>query len=164
MAKPSWITLSNSSGTGGGADTVNVTASWNMGSSTRSGTLTIKTTSGLTKTVSLYQSVLPEVTISARGWSNGPDHENMKPMGDIYVEINASRDVASKLTCTYKGTMTNSLGNEVSVGPFDIILNAGSSQGTFMEDGQYVDDGSITTTSIVISPILDSSYRYVASI
>ena len=53
MAKPSWVTLSKSSGTGGGS--VQVTASQNTGSSTRSGTLTIKTASGLTKTVSISQ-------------------------------------------------------------------------------------------------------------
>lgn len=53
MAKPSWITLSQSSGTGGGS--VQVTASQNSGSSTRSGTLTVQTTSGLTKSVSLSQ-------------------------------------------------------------------------------------------------------------
>lgn len=162
MAKPSWISLSKSSGTGGGS--VNVTASWNMGSSTRSGTLTIKTTSGLTKTVSLYQSVLPEITISARGWSNGPDHEVGAVMGSIYVQVTASDNVASKLTCTYRGTMTNNIGTESSVGPFDITIEAGSRSGAISEDGPYTDDSSLTTTSLVISPILDSSYRYVAKI
>lgn len=53
MAKPSWVTLDKSSGTGGGS--VKVTASQNSGSSSRSGTLTVKTTSGLTKSVSLSQ-------------------------------------------------------------------------------------------------------------
>lgn len=53
MAKPSWVTLDKSSGTGGGS--VKVTASQNTGSSARSGTLTIKTASGLTKTVSVSQ-------------------------------------------------------------------------------------------------------------
>ena len=55
MAKPSWVTLSKSSGTGGGS--VQVTASENTGSSTRSGTLTVKTTSGLTKSVAVSQEV-----------------------------------------------------------------------------------------------------------
>ena len=53
MAKPSWATLDKSSGTGGGS--VKVTASQNSGSSTRNGSLTVKTTSGLTKSVSLFQ-------------------------------------------------------------------------------------------------------------
>lgn len=53
MAKPNWITLSRSKGTGKGS--VQVTASKNTGSSPRSGTLTIKTASGLTQTVSLSQ-------------------------------------------------------------------------------------------------------------
>lgn len=53
MAKPSWVTLSKSSGTGGGS--VQVTASKNTGSSTRSGTLTVKTASGITKLISVSQ-------------------------------------------------------------------------------------------------------------
>lgn len=53
MAKPSWVTLDKSSGTGGGS--VNVTAASNSSTSTRSGTLTIKTASGLTKSVSISQ-------------------------------------------------------------------------------------------------------------
>ena len=52
MAKPSWVTLSKSSGTGGGS--VNVTCKANTGTS-RSGSITVKTASGLTKTVSLSQ-------------------------------------------------------------------------------------------------------------
>lgn len=57
MAKPLWITLSKSSGTGGGS--VSVTASSNVGSTTtnsRSGSITVRTTSGITKTVSCSQS------------------------------------------------------------------------------------------------------------
>lgn len=161
MAKPNWISLSRSEGTGEGS--VTVTASKNTGVTSRKGSLTIKTTSGLTKTVSLSQSILPAITISASGWSNGPDHENMQPMGNIYVQVNASNNVASKLTCTYKGTRTYE-GKEISVGPFDIIIEAGSRSGSFSEDGQYRDDGSLTTTSLVISPTSDNSYRYVASI
>ena len=53
MAKPSWISLNKSSGTGGGQ--VNVTASENTSTSSRSGSLTIKTASGLTKIVTLNQ-------------------------------------------------------------------------------------------------------------
>ena len=53
MAKPSWITLDKSSGTGGSS--VSVTAANNTSTSARSGTLTVKTASGLTKTVSLSQ-------------------------------------------------------------------------------------------------------------
>lgn len=52
MAKPSWISLSKSSGTGEGS--VNVTASSN-GTSLRSGSITIGTESGLTKSVSVSQ-------------------------------------------------------------------------------------------------------------
>lgn len=52
MAKPSWISVSPSSGTGGG--TPNVICQANNGTS-RSGSFTVKTASGLTKTVSLSQ-------------------------------------------------------------------------------------------------------------
>lgn len=64
MAKPSWVTLDKSSGTGGGS--VQVTASQNTGNSARSGTLTVKTASGLTKTVSVSQETKPNaVTFSS---------------------------------------------------------------------------------------------------
>ena len=62
MAKPSWITLSKSSGTGGGS--VNVTAAENTGNAPRSGVLTIRTSSGLTKTVSVSQEYSPKMTIN----------------------------------------------------------------------------------------------------
>lgn len=53
MAKPSWITLDKSSGTGGSS--VKVTATGNASTSARSGTLTIKTVSGLMKAISMTQ-------------------------------------------------------------------------------------------------------------
>lgn len=53
MAKPSWVTCSPSSGTG--SKSVNVTASKSTSSSTRSGSFTVKTSSGLTKSVSVSQ-------------------------------------------------------------------------------------------------------------
>lgn len=54
MAKPDWITTDKASGTG--KSTVNVTAAINPStSSSRNGTITIKTASGLTKTVSVSQ-------------------------------------------------------------------------------------------------------------
>ena len=52
MAKPDWITVSPKSGTGGGE--VQITASPN-GIEARSGTVTVETASGLTKTVSVSQ-------------------------------------------------------------------------------------------------------------
>lgn len=57
MAKPSWITLDKSSGTG--SSSVKVTAAGNVSTSSRSGTLTVKTASGLTKTISLFQNRAP---------------------------------------------------------------------------------------------------------
>lgn len=53
MAKPNWITLSKNSGTGEGS--VSVTASANIETSSRSGTITVRTASGLAKTVSVSQ-------------------------------------------------------------------------------------------------------------
>lgn len=68
MAKPSWIALSKSSGTGGGS--VNVTASSNTTSGSRSGSITVQTTSGLTKTVSISQAKKPyAVTFSSEDFS-----------------------------------------------------------------------------------------------
>lgn len=51
MAKPSWITLDKSSGTGEGS--VEVTAATNENVTIRSGSLTVQTTSGITKNVSI---------------------------------------------------------------------------------------------------------------
>lgn len=67
MAKPSWITLDKSSGTGGGS--VEVTAATNESVTTRRGSLSVQTTSGITKSVSLTQSPgsLPKATISISG-------------------------------------------------------------------------------------------------
>lgn len=53
MAKPDWITLGKSSGTGG--TSVQVTAEANASTSQRSGILTVKTASELTKTVPVSQ-------------------------------------------------------------------------------------------------------------
>lgn len=67
MAKPSWITLDKSSGTGGGS--VEVTAATNENVTTRSGSLTVQTTSGITKNVSITQlpGLSPNATISISG-------------------------------------------------------------------------------------------------
>lgn len=67
MAKPSWITLDKSSGTGGSS--VNVTATANTSTSSRSGTLTVKTSSGLAKTVSLSQTGRTPINIIVGGSS-----------------------------------------------------------------------------------------------
>ena len=68
MAKPSWISLDKSSGTG--RSSVEVTAAGNSSTSSRSGTLTVKTSSGLTKTVSLSQTGRTPINIIVGG-SNG---------------------------------------------------------------------------------------------
>ena len=62
MAKPTWVTLDKSSGTGGGS--VKVTASRNSTTSERSGSLTVKTASGLTKSVSISQEKVPTRTFT----------------------------------------------------------------------------------------------------
>lgn len=69
MAKPSWITLSKSSGTGGGQ--VNVTAARNSGTSDRSGTISVKTTSGLSKEIEITQSAAGKITFSGSIQGNG---------------------------------------------------------------------------------------------
>lgn len=61
MAKPSWITLSKTSGEGGYADTVTVTAAKNTGKSARSGSITVKSGS-MSKVVTISQAGAPPVT------------------------------------------------------------------------------------------------------
>ena len=53
MAIPNWISVNPGGGTG--STTVSVEASGNIETILRSGTLTVETASGLTKTVSLFQ-------------------------------------------------------------------------------------------------------------
>lgn len=60
MAKPSWITLSSSSGSG--SKSVSVTASENTAAA-RSGSITVNTSSGLTKSVALAQDTAPSCTV-----------------------------------------------------------------------------------------------------
>lgn len=67
MAKPSWITLDKSSGTGGSTVKVTATGNVNASGSSRSGTLTVKTASGLTKTVSLSQAGRKSINIIVGG-------------------------------------------------------------------------------------------------
>lgn len=54
MAMPNWISVDSNRG-GAGSLPVNVTATGNASTSARSGTLTVETASGLTKTISLFQ-------------------------------------------------------------------------------------------------------------
>ena len=54
MAKPSWISVSPSSGTGGGTVSVRCNTNTNGGAS-RADSITVKTASGLTKTVNISQ-------------------------------------------------------------------------------------------------------------
>lgn len=60
MAKPYWISVSPDFGTGGAS--VNVTANAAINDSARSGEITVRTNSGLVKTVQLSQEGLPTVT------------------------------------------------------------------------------------------------------
>lgn len=60
MAKPGWITLSSNSGSG--SKSISVTASENTAAA-RTGTITVKTTSGLTQSVHLAQDVSPHCTV-----------------------------------------------------------------------------------------------------
>lgn len=67
MAKPSWITLDKSSGAS--ESSVKVTAAGNQTKSIRVGILTVKTASGLTKTVSLFQAGRTPINIIVGGSS-----------------------------------------------------------------------------------------------
>lgn len=105
MAKPSWVTLSKSTGSGGGS--VSVTASANPYSSARSGSLTVKTASGLTKTVSVSQKS-DKYYIFFRGnlfFQNQIKEQVELPAIDIYVHLQNSEGDSSDLFQV--GTMHN---------------------------------------------------------
>lgn len=67
-SKPDWITLDKSSGTGGSS--VKVTAAGNTGTSSRNGYLTVRTASGITKTVRVLQEARAPINIIVGG-ANG---------------------------------------------------------------------------------------------
>lgn len=61
MAKPSWISLSKSSGSGGAS--VSVTASENTTINDRNGSISVKTSSGLSKSISINQDNKPNAGV-----------------------------------------------------------------------------------------------------
>ena len=61
MPKPDWVTVDPSSGAGGGLS--NITSGINTGSSEREGVITVKTASGLTKSVTVSQKAYPDTFI-----------------------------------------------------------------------------------------------------
>ena len=61
MTMPNWITVDPDGGTG--KISVTLTAAGNASTSSRSGTLTVKTASGLTKTVSLSQTSRKSINV-----------------------------------------------------------------------------------------------------
>lgn len=100
MAKPSWVTLDKSSGTGEGS--VNVTALQNSGSSTRSGSLTVKTASGLTKEVSITQQVFPTITLEENPILTNKDLEAVGGAAKIIFNVNDPATLPSPITLEYK--------------------------------------------------------------
>lgn len=84
MAKPDWITLSKSSGTGN--DTVTVTAAKNTTGAARSGSITV-TAGGVTKTVSITQE---KIVNSIRG--------NASQFMDIIVPYDVFTTISLTLT------------------------------------------------------------------
>lgn len=135
MAKPSWVTLSKSSGSGGGS--VNVTASRNTGSSARSGTLTIKTASGLTKTVSVSQNP-STYTIHFRGsliFKNRLQDLNNLPRINLYARLRNIDGDFSELFEIGASTMSTIPYNEADEIPIELdqVLNFLSDQEPFIE-------------------------------
>lgn len=140
MAKPSWITLSKSSGTGEGS--VSVSASSNSSTtSTRSGSLTVKTTSGITKTVSITQAkadLVPTIT-TTQDSINVPSTTNLttqtftcniqnaEEVGATYTvptgvmangvhRVKLSNDSSVNITWTNDTTIGNQSGDWVDLG------------------------------------------------
>lgn len=99
MAKPSWVTLNKSSGTGGGS--VKVTASTNTTAASRSGSLTIKTASGLTKSVSVYQQKEHySLDVSGRLFIRNTDPNNLSLTVDVSVGFyNIDGDTTGPYAC-----------------------------------------------------------------
>ena len=67
-SKPDWITLDKSSGAGGSS--VKVTAAENTNTSSRNGYLTVRTASGITKAVRVFQEARTPINIIVGG-ANG---------------------------------------------------------------------------------------------
>lgn len=106
MAKPSWVTLDKSSGTGGGS--VKVTASENTGNF-RYGALTIKTASGLTKTISVQQDLAPCI-IHFRGSFSVNDFsvDGSATLDSVSVKFNTSDGgLITAFTCLPTGSGLN---------------------------------------------------------
>lgn len=115
MAKPSWVTLSKSSGSGNSS--VSVTAKANTGAGSRMGNITVRTSSGLSKTVSISQAA-PSVPASYylffRGYlsvknNTGEGLNNVKLMAHMTASgVNNPADHLYDITGTYNLTSSGS--------------------------------------------------------
>lgn len=135
MAKPSWVTCSPSSGTG--SKSVSVTASKNTGNSVRRGRITIKTTSGLTKEVSVSQNP-SAYTIFFRGnfiFKNRLQDSNELPRIHLYARLrNMDGDLSELFQIGMSGMRTipyNEV-DEIEI-ELDQVLNFLSDQEPFTE-------------------------------
>lgn len=150
MAKPSWVTLDKSSGTGGGS--VQVTASSNVSSittSARSGTLTIKTSSGLTKTV----------RVSQTGNIVRKDNQlTCAIVSNTLGRITSQYAVASTLTIkvAYK------FSNEIAITTKDVTMTSGkSSLDVSFTSSSAGGGGTVSNFHIrSLSPMQDNNYSY----
>ena len=150
MAKPSWITLSKSSGTGGGS--VSVTASSNVGGTTtsyRSGSLTIRTTSGITKTVRCSQ------------LGNIIRRDNKLTctiVNNTLGRITSQYAVASRLTLRVQYKFSSSIG----INQKTVYMNSGtSSLDVSFTVSSGTPSGTVSNFSIgLCTPSQDNSYSY----
>lgn len=154
MAKPSWITLSKSSGTG--SSSVSVTASSNPDTSDRSGSISISTTSGLSKSVSLSQEASEIrgnlVSVNISGYTND---SNRNP----YASAKCQYAAASSLSVTIQQNVTLYSGGSSKVMHY-VTIPKGSTTSNVSTDTD-IKVGTILSSSVaLVTPTEDSTYRY----
>lgn len=152
MAKPSWASVSPSSGTGGRS--VSVTASSNTNSSTRSGSITVRTTSGLSKSVSLSQSGVTLVNnrISLDIYIDQGDH----PVYRCTSRFSVASALSIKIHYEYKekNGMVNPVYSTVTIPKGSTESQSYTNTGNFAIS---IESSEITS----VSPASDSQYKYI---
>ena len=152
MAKPTWVTCSPSQG--GGGSSVSVSASQNTATSQRSGSFTVKTTSGLSKSVSVQQNAAQPVQdpyIQFNGGSGSIVKNGATNTLGLNLSLrlgSRSNTVSLSLSPSKWGSSTNSIER----------IQAGSIK-TFEYDGSV----SLPYTNVSTSLVMTVTYRANAS-
>lgn len=154
MPKPSWVTLDKSSGTGGGS--VQVTSSQNTLTSSRSGALTVRTTSGLTKSVSVVQSGIPTFSVAGGIEFTRTDDTsyNFQCYCTVGLKTNANQDSSVNI---WSGSLYFEPGVQLQRCDFSVNLPVVSNRRITGICLQFEDEGSDRLPSR-IGPISGSNY------